>query len=345
MSDTIAPAAAPSLSVSDGPLSLDEFVAMENAEAAEPEADLEEEAADASADDEPEEEVEASAEDDGETEEEEPEEIAEPEIPAPQSWSKEDAEAWAKLTPEARAIVAKREADRDRAVAHAVQKASEAGKQVQAAAQQLQEFARLGADAFEQKWQEKTQGPIDWAAALRGARDDAEFDAITRNKALYDAERTEVERAKAAAAERNTEALQAFRAAEVQKLPELAPELCDPKTGLKRVEAVVEFLNTRGFGDAIAHVSAAELSIASLALDGLKYREAQSAAQKQAAIPRKNPVSQAKAVPGSTGQGVASPQRTLQVASQKLTKSGSLNDLVELFNAEDAQKARKGARR
>jgi hypothetical protein len=345
MSDTIAPAAAPSLSVSDGPLSLDEFVAMENAEAEAPE----EESA-AETDGELDEEIEATADDDeseaeAEAEEEEPEEIAEPEIPAPQSWSKEDAEAWAKLTPEARAIVAKREADRDRAVSQAVQKASEAGKQVIAAAQQLQEFAKLGADAFEQKWQEKTQGPIDWAAALRGARDDAEFDAITRNKALYDAERTEVERAKAAAAERDAEALQTFRAAEVQKLPELAPELCDPKTGLKRVEAVVEFLSTRGFGDVIARASAVELSIASLALDGLKYREAQRAAQKQAAIPRKNPISQAKAVPGSTGQGVASPQRTLQAASQKLTKSGSLSDLVELFNAEDAQKARKGARR
>jgi hypothetical protein len=339
-------AAAPSLSIDQmaaefdaAPKVKDEAVdvaedAEEQVETVDGEAEEELEASDSSAED-----------DEGEAEEEETEEPSEPEIPPPVSWSKEDAATWAELTPAARAIVARREADRDRAVAQAMQKASEAGKQVQTAAAQLQEFAKLGADAFEQKWQEKSQGPIDWAAALRNARDDAEFDAITRNKALYDAEKAEVEQAKAAAAERDAEALQAFRAAEVQKLPELAPELCDPKTGLKRVEAVVEFLSTRGFGDVIARASAVELSIASLALDGLKYREAQSAASKQAAIPRKNPTSHAKPVPGATGQGAASPQRVLQAVSQRATKTGAISDMVALFDAEDAQKARKGVRR
>lgn len=330
----------------DGPITLDQFAAElvaeqqpDNEAAAQKEEDEEEtpEVAEESGA----EELEAEADSD----EEEAAATETPEIPPPRSWSAEDRAAWAALTPEARAVVAKREADRDRAVSIAATKVAELGKQVQAYASQVEELAALGASAFAERWGEDTQPPIDWSAALRGARTDQEFDEITRQKAMYDAERTEVERASRAAAEQSKAAHAAFLAEEGEKLPTLAPELCDPKTGDARRKAVAEFLVARGIEpEALKFASAAELAIASLALDGLKYREAQKQAKVAAAAPRKNPtVSPAKPVRAS-GVGDASPQRNLQALSQRLTKSGRLDDFVALELAEQEQKARKKAR-
>lgn len=271
--------------------------------------------------------------------EEEPETPAAPEIPPPQSWAKDDHEAWAALTPEARAVVAKREADRDKAVSQAVQKATEASKQVQQYASQMAQFAHLGASAFEAKWQEGAKGPIRWDLALSEAQTEEDFNHITRNKALYDAEKAEVERAIKLATEQEQSAHKAFLAEESEKLPKMAPELADPKTGPARRQAVAGFLMDQGFeASDLRFLSAAELKIASLALDGLRYREAVNKARgkaKDGLKPSPTNAKPGKAIAPGAQSSTPSKGRALQGLEAKLTRSGHLDDAVSLLVARE----------
>lgn len=93
-----------------------------------------------------------------ETEEEIEEEAEEPKpepIPAPNSWSKEDQKAWEALTPEAQAVIARREGERDKFVRETGRKAAETrhtvenearailAQQAEQHAQALEAYARL----------------------------------------------------------------------------------------------------------------------------------------------------------------------------------------------------------
>lgn len=338
------PAAAPS-----GPITLDQFAAELVAEAevdadAPPQVDDEDEEQKAAP-----EEVEASAEaEEPEAEleaEAEAEEDPEPEaevVPPPQSWSKEDREAWAALTPEAQKVVLKRESDRDRAVAQAVQQASELTKSVQEFARRSEEYAHLGADQFEQRWQEKAKGPINWAHALNQAQTQDEFQEILRQKAVYDAEKTELEAAQKRAKEQSELARNAFLAHEWKELERIAPELADPKEGKARREKVYSYLEAAGVPrEALPDLSAIELNIAWKAA---RYDEMTAKAKEQTKLPRKNPSAPVPKPVKASGVGDASPQRNLQALSQKLSRSGKLDDFVSLMVAEDEQKARKKAR-
>lgn len=323
------PAAAPS-----GPISLDQFVAEMDAEQAAPAVEDEDDAP-----------VEAAADDEAPAEIEEPEfeDEEEPEaapIPDPPvSWSKEDREGWAELTPKAREIVLRREADRDKAVSQAVQKASEATKAVQVLSEQTNQIAHLATDAFERKWQEKTQGPIQWAALAR-QMDPAEYQAL---RADYEADKVEVERASKAAAEQSQLARSAFLTEEWEKLTKIAPELTDPKEGQARRAKVAEYLVGEGIpGEAVGDASAVEWKIAWKAM---RFDMMEAKAKEQSALPRKNPVASSPKPVRPVGSGDASPQRNLQGLSQKLTKSGKLDDFVALMDAEQAQATRKAIRK
>ena len=341
-----APAPAPA-----GPITLDQFaeeLTREQEEAAkapqaEAETDAPTEPTEAAADDEEPavedagdeaDEVEAEAE-----EESEPEPIPDP----PQSWSKEDREAWADLTPKAREVVLRREKDRDTAVAKFAQQTTEAVKAVQAIAQRTQEIETLATDAFEAKWQEKTKGPISWSNWLAQAQSQDEFQQIMLQKAQYDAEKADLERAKKYAEEQSELSYRAFIAEQSQELPKVAPELADPEKGAERRAKVFKHLEERGFPpEVLKHVSAIELAVA---YDAMRFREMDAKAKTQAAAPRKTqPTPPAKPVK-PTGTGSVSPQRNLQALSQKLTKTGTLDAFVELMNAEEDLRARKQGKR
>lgn len=264
-------------------------------------------------------------------------EPAAPEIPPPQSWSKEDAAEWAKLTPEARAIVARREADRDKAVSKSVQEASELRRQVQAYADETARLAKLGSDSFEAKWQEKAKGPINWAVAMEQAQTDEEFNQILRSKAQYDADKAEVERAQKAATEQEQSAYAAFHAEQNKLLPDLAPELVGDAPSVKaRWESMGKLLFETGFQqEDLKAISAAELRIASLAVDGLKYREAQKKAREKASATPNQRLNgkPAKSLGPSAQQAVPSKARALQGLETRLTQRGSIDDAVNLLVA------------
>lgn len=329
-----------------GPMTLDQFTAALDAEQAAASAPAEEEDDAPAPGAEP---VEAEAEA-PEAEVEEPDAEEEPEAEAapipdpPQSWSKEDREAWAELTPKAREVVLKREADRDKAIAGFAQKTSEAVKVIQTLAQQTQDIAHLATTEFERKWGKGEEGEVDWPELARLARQYPDQYDFNSTRAAFEAERADLRRANEAAAKQSELAHRTFLAEEGQKLTTLEPELVDAKDGQARRQKTFEHLKERGFPQELfANISALELSVA---YDAMRWRESQKAAKAATLVPRKNPAAPAaKAVkPAGSGEA-ASPQRTLQGLSQRLTNSGKLDDFVALMDAEEAARARKAPRR
>ena len=325
-----------------GPMTLDQFTAALDAEQAADNAPVEEEDeapdqenAAAEGGDVEEEAVEATDEGDDEEQEAEAAPIPDP----PQSWAKDDHEAWKELTPKAREVVLRREQQNIKAMADVHQKVSQATKTVQALASQTEHIAHLADDTFEKRWQEKSKGPIQWAQLAR-TMDPLEYQAL---RADYETEKAERDEAQALAAKQSELARRTFLAEQSQALAEIEPELVDAKDGKTRREKTFAHLAERGFpAEVLQDISALELSIA---YDAFRWRESQKAAKAAAALPRKTaPASHAKPVKPA-GSGEASPQRNLQALSHKLTNSGKLDDFVALMDAEEAAKAKKPARR
>lgn len=264
----------------------------------------------------------------------EEEAAAAPAIEPPASWSAADKKTWAKLTPEVQAVVAKREADRDRAVSVANQEKGELTRVLTQVAERYQEQAPLLADQFSQRW-----GGIDW---VKFARDDPDNCQVYR--AEMEAERERLDRFNAETKRVSDLAYQRFLADEGEKLRSVAPDLADPDKGPDRRRRVAEFLVKQGFEpERLRYATAAELSIAQ---DAMKWREAQADAQRRASLPKKQPAAAPPPKPiASNGAGTAAPpQRALQGLETKLTKSGSLDDAVSLLLARQTQ-ASKGNRR
>jgi len=289
----------------------------------------------------PEPEPEAQPEAEAEAEVEEPEaELEEepaPQIDPPRSWSKEDAAVWQSLTPEVQEVVARREADRDRAVALAHQEKSELtnvvtqiAERYQQWAPQLQQIAVSEQQAFDAKW-----GDVDWP---RFARED--FENFQTYRAEYEAEklalqdRQEQQQALEAEAQRAAElGRRRFLAEEGERLQSIAPELASSQ---ERRAEVGRFLIEQGFQPGVLQdISAVELA---LAHDAMKWREAQRKTSAQAKAPPK-PTPAPKAVP-VRGAGVVSKGRELQGLETKLTKTGGLDDAVALLVARGQSRKR-----
>lgn len=327
--------------VADGPLSIDAATALLTPEAVAPEEEKKKqppEAPDTPALEDIEaatapEEEEAEFLDDGEEEEAEPA----PAIPMPRSWSKEDAAAWEDLSPAAREVVAKREADRDRAVAAKAQETARLNHEVQTLAQRFQEVAPVAQDraaAAEQTWTQKWAN-VDWVAVAQQYSAE-EYNQI---RAECEAERDDVlylrdEAYRLAQEAKHTSELayQRFIAEEAQKLPTMAPELIDPEKGAERRQKVAEHLFSNGYDpETVKHMSAFELTTTWKAM---MWDEAQKRAKAQTQMPRKQP-------PGSPPRGIApnaaspgaSPKRALQGLETRLTKERSVDAAVELLMA------------
>lgn len=335
------PAAAPS-----GPITLDQFVAEMDAEQAAPAVEEEDDEVAPNPDnaaleggdvEEEAPEIEADA------EEEEPEAPQEPIPDPPQSWSKEDREAWAELTPKARDVVLRREKDRDTAVAKAMQQASEVTKGLQALSDQTQQIAHLATSEFERKWGKGEEGNIDWVKLAQLTRDDPYNYDYASTRAEFERERQELKQAQRAAAQQAELADRTYLAEQAKELERIAPELVDPKEGQARRQKVSSYLVDAGFApEVLRNISAVELKIAWKAL---RFDEMEAKAKQAATAPRRNPIATPAKPVRPAGSGDASPQRNLQGLSQRLTNSGKLDDFVALMDAEQAQAADKAKRR
>lgn len=332
------PAAAPEAAPTPEPTAAEEAPAGEPA--AEPEA---EPAPD------PEPEAEPTAEEplDPEAVIEEEEPAAEPEsdpetpvIAAPQSWDAAERATFATLPPAAQEIILKRETERDRAVSKAQQEASQAKRTAEAdlagLAQYKETFDQIATRAnevFADKWSN-----IDWVAFAK-----ADFQAYTIARAEYEADAGElqsVQTAQAEAAKVKQQAeqveFQNYVLAEAAKLPEVAPELADPKAGAARRGQVREFLLSRNIpGAALDRISAEELAIA---YDAMQFRALKASGKLAAArpavpAPRPAAVQARAAAPSAAPPTRPTQQRNVETAKNRFAQTGSTDDAVALLRA------------
>lgn len=311
----------------DSPLNIDDAAALlastptevdEPAEAEEGEAETEEEAA-----------VEEPADDEAEVDEEaEPDDEAEEEAedgapPPPASWAKEDHTVWAKLAPEARAVIAKREADRDRATRDAAQRAGQAAAELKRINDVYEEYRPLFTDGFQSRW-----GAVDWVA-LAGQVSPQEFNQL---RAEMEEERTALAQFEAKSREAAQAAYQAFLQQEAPKLATLAPEIAKP--GEQRVK-LAGYLREQGFeAEQLKQASAVELTIAYKAM---RYDEAQAKAAAKAKDSKTQPATPApRVVKSQPAASAAKVQQTeVRALERRVAQTRSLDDAVSLLLARE----------
>lgn len=173
---------------------------------------------------------------DEETETGEPEVEA---VPAPNSWSKEDAKVWETLPPEAQAVVARREQERDRFVREAGRKAAETKTQVENQAREIlaqqAEDHSIALQAYAQQFQPQapdqrllyTGNPDD---VLTYQRQDAAYRAAaSQQQQLQQAIAQAQQQARAAREQVSAEDIRV----ETERLQEQLPDWFDPSAGPK----------------------------------------------------------------------------------------------------------------
>ena len=260
----------------------------------------------------------------GEGEEPQDETEAQPPIAAPQSWDAEARAVWGRLDREAQEVILARETARDAATSKALQESAEARKradetvqgvtQLQAATAQILQQAGLN---FQGKWDS-----VDWDAWFQT---DPQAALIAERQ--MQRERGELERLAAVNQQQQAVAFQEFQRQKAEKIKTEAPDLVDPVHGAQRVGQLESFLEANGIPRNIFHTL--DAFTIGLAYDGMRYRDAQRAVK----TPAKQPTRTAPAVRPSAGQQVRAPQRAIQEASAKLSKTGKFDDALALLNA------------
>ena len=255
----------------------------------------------------------------------EDEDEAEEDIPPPpNSWSKEDAEAWKALTPEARAIVQRREAERDRFVAEAGRKSAETRKAVEreaieAVAQHAEKYAQqldaALATIMPQRPDERLLASNDPNMVSEYLRQKAVFDNAL---AQYHAVQREAETARTQAENARKQAQQAALQADAQRLSEQLPEWSDPSAREKLVTELKSIGVELGYPQELIEQAGADDI---LALN--KAREWREKARKLDKIMSKRManVRAAKSLPKMTRPGAAttrSPQASVEDLSTRI---------------------------
>lgn len=160
-------------------------------------------------------------------------------VPAPTSWSKEDAKVWETLPPEAQAIVARREQERDRFVREAGRRAAEVKAQVENGAREIvarqAEEHSIALQAYAQRFM--PQAP-DQRLLYTGNPDDVL--AYQRQDAAYRAAAAQQQELQQAIAQAQQQARAAREQAyqedirvETERLQEQLPDWFDPSAGPK----------------------------------------------------------------------------------------------------------------
>lgn len=261
---------------------------------------------------------------------------ATPPIEPPRSWTKDAKERWNALPPETQAYLAEREQQRDREVRRSQNEAAEATKRIAAQQQELEKARK----DYEAKLPALMQALQD---AQSGAFSDIKtVDDVTRlatedpfrylqwqaHQQKLQAVNYEMEQAKTRQTGEQRNAWATHVQAENAKVVELHPELADPKAVEKWQKAAVDLLEDKGFtkdelnrlASGNDKLSIFDHRIQSLLIDGVKYRQAQSAPAK--VVP--------PTVPKVERPGTAKPQgSTAQERVQALQKQFDASPTVD----------------
>ena len=262
---------------------------------------------------------EANAEDDNAAPPE-PETAIEP----PQFWDAEGKERFAKLSPASQKEVVEYEKQRTAAVAKAMQKAAETTKQSEAKLKQLQEAAeRIGdyvdaQSAHMQQWEQWLESDAAQELAVTNST------AYNAELARYDREKREYEKVLASKAEAEQVTFKTFIEEQRKLLPEIAPELADPKEGPQRMKDTMTYLGQRGIpAEQVRGISALE---ASIAYKAMLWDRAQAKAKEQ---PKPKPKPAGPTAPAS-GQGVRASSSEARIKQLNSMHSLTVEQAMEL---------------
>ena len=177
-------------------------------------------------------------------------------IEPPSSWNKQDREVFSTLPPEAQAVIARREGERDIAFTRKSDEIAEHRKALESTfatvqqereayannLQQLLFVAAPEAEEFAQiDWQRLAQEqPADWARLT------AKRDAL---RGRIGGIQAELQRVAAQSQQAQIWQLQDTVKAEQQRLVEALPEFGDPQKGPQKIAAMRQWLNKKGFSD------------------------------------------------------------------------------------------------
>lgn len=234
----------------------------------------------------------------------EAEEAEQPAIEPPRFW---DADAKARFRELPRDIQELLSQNEDRSVKANAKSLQEAAERRNAAEQEASALSALKAELdkslataktrFKSRWEN-----VDWNATIDmyGAEQALKF------KNEYEADQAAIAKAERDVAVAEQVELKNFTAREMAKLPELAPDLTDPKTGPQRMEAIAKAVREAGYTDKqIAWMDAFQVSVIN---DALKWRAANADAKAKIGLPRTAPKPAAPAKPSV--KATASPARS-----------------------------------
>ena len=274
-----------------------------------------------------------TAEETAETEDGEAE--GEPEQPAiepPRFWDAEAKKRFSELPHGLQELVLAKETERDKATAKAIEEAALKRKAADGEASRIAQFNGVldkllpqAEETFKSRWEN-----VDWNAVVD------QYGAEQALKLRNDFEREQGQLQQLQAAKQEAMEFQRTRYVEAEeaKLPELCPDLVDPKHGSERRVALGKFLLSQGAQpEDLRNISALATS---LAYDAMRFRQAQAKAKEQAAAPRtpaRQPATQARPSvrPTAAPARAGSPQ---QARIQQLSRKPSLtvDEAVELLD-------------
>lgn len=262
---------------------------------------------------------------DGETAEEEPEEAETPQLPAinpPPFWDADAKTRFGELPRDLQELVLAKEAERDKATSTAMEKSAVSRKAAEAEASRIAQLNgvldKLLPQA-EQTLKSRWEG-VDWNAVIDQQGAEA---ALKLQNQMRDEERV-VQQLQVAKNEADQVQFVKFVEAETAKLPELAPDLADPKLGNERKQALGTFLISTGVPPtALRNMTANETAIA---YDAMRWRNAQADAAKQAANPKPQlkPAAQPQR-PSIKGTATPTSRNPQSARLQTLTRKSSLS--------------------
>ena len=251
-------------------------------------------------------------------------EEAEPETeadvpPPPTSWSKEDAEAWKDLTPEAREVVMRREKDIERFVSTKGREVAETKRQVQQEAMQsVAQQAEAYATQIQYLAQQLAVPAPDAQLLYTGNPDDVV--SYQRQDAAHRASLAQQQQllqqavqAQSQAAAARQQAFTEQSAAEAQRLQEALPEFFDPVEGPKIRQSLETIGSELGYSpELMAQAGANDI----LALKRAADWKDKAAKYDKIVAKRMETVRSAKSMPKVTRPGAGASQQATQVANE-----------------------------
>jgi len=256
-----------------------------------------------------------------------------PVVEPPRSWSNADKEVFAQLPPEAQAVIARRESERDKLLIRKSTEIDDHRRAIEATVQEIQTERQSYAQNLQQLLyvaapEAQKFASIDWQrlAAENPAdyvRLSAERDAM---RGRIGAIQGELQRVGHQAQQEQAQQFAAIRKAEQQKLIEAIPDFGDPEKGPKLASDMRQWLRGQGFSDAeIGQViDSRVLVVAEKAM-----RADRAATARRQAETKRNATAPAVQPPGAGRQrsDTQAAQRRNQKMAQ-LRKSGSEKDAI-----------------